>query len=377
MKIGIDIYSFIPDKNFGVGPTVYAYNLVKHLVEQNSGHDFVIFTNEANHIFFSPRPNCKIIKSKMPASKGILRVIHEQIVLPFYFYREKLDVIHFTGNVISFLLGRHSILTVHDLMWKYYLKSDWVPLYKKIYYSVLCPRSFKLARRIVTVSNFIKGELVFEERVRPDKIFVIHEAHGLGPEVELTPEEIRELEKEYPPGFLFSVTTTWPHKNLIVLLKALDWLQENKNFDRRLIVVGQNRLSNDEINRYLQENHLDHQFISLGFVSDKELKYFYSRAGVFIFPSLYEGFGLPLLEAMRMGVPVVASQAASLPEIGKDACLYADPHAPEDFARQIHRLLEDENLRSEMITRGKLREKQFSWDALARQTICVYEHFKK
>ena len=374
MRIGIDLYSFIPDKNFGVGPTVYAYNLVKHIVEAESEHFFVIFTNSANSEFFPPGKNCKIIASRMPPSKGVLRVVHEQWVLPFYFYREKLDLLHFTGNVISFLLGKKAVLTVHDLMWKYYLKSDWVPPYKKNYYSRLCPLSFKLSGGIITVSHFIKNELIASCGVEHNKIFVIHEAQG-AKDLKLSSSELAEFQKKYPPGFLFTVTTTWPHKNLITLLKAYVVLKKkDPKFNRKLIVVGQNRLPNREINQYLLDNALDSSSIALlGFVPDQELKYFYSQASVFIFPSLYEGFGLPLLEAMKMGLPIVASNAASLPEIGQESCLYADARSPEDFAQKIQQLLSDEKLRDEMIRRGKEREKQFSWEKLASKTIAVYE----
>ena len=168
MRIGIDLYSFIPRKNFGVGPTNYAYTLVNNLLEQNKEHKFVLFTNKDNEDYFKETANCKVVKSKMPPSKGILRVIHEQVMLPYYFRREKLDLIHFTGNVISFLLCKKAVFTVHDLMWKYYIKSSWVPLYKRIYYSILCPVSFKLARGIITMSQFIKDEMVAIYKLKED-----------------------------------------------------------------------------------------------------------------------------------------------------------------------------------------------------------------
>lgn len=372
MRIGIDLYSFIPDKNFGVGPSVYAYNLVKHLVAANSQHFFVIFTNNANQEFFSPGKNCKIVSSKFPPSKGILRVVHEQLMLPFYFYREKLDLIHFTGNVISFFLGKKAVLTVYDLMWKYYLKSDWVPLYKRIYYSSLCPLSFRGARGLISISRFIKDELT-ANLVNSKKVFVTHLAQGVPPQ-ELTEHEILGFQKKFPKKFIFTATTTWPHKNLITLLKAFVLLRKTPGFDHHLVVVGQNRLPNQEINRFIREERLDLSCLSMfGFVSDRALQYLYSNARVFVFPSLYEGFGLPLLEAMKAGVPIVASRAASLPEVGGDACLYADPKSAEDFAEKVNQLLTDQDLRNKMIAQGKAREASFSWNTLALETIAIYE----
>lgn len=373
MRIGIDLYSFIPDRNFGVGPTVYAYNLVHSIVREYKNHEFVLFTHSANDQLFKRLPNCKTIKSNLPPSKGLLRIVHEQLVLPFYFFKEKLDVLHFTGNVISLLICRRSVLTVHDLMWKYYLKSDWMPCYKKMYFSIMCPLSFKLAAALITDSAFIKNEILsFTKNIRSEKIHVIYAAQGLN-EARPNEDEFEKLKRSYPPGFLFSVTTTWPHKNLITLIKAFHSLKEKRGFDKQLIVVGQNHIANREINKYIEENNLAKMGVCLlGFRPDNELKYFYQNAGVFVFPSFYEGFGFPILEAMRCGIPVVASRAASLPELGGDACLYADPRSFEDFADKINQLLSDPNLTQEVAKRAKLQESRFTWMDLTKKSVDVY-----
>ena len=286
MRIGIDLYSFIPGKNFGVGPTNYAYSLVNHLLKMNTGHFFVLFTNKDNEDFFKDGPNCKVIRSQMPPSKGLLRVVHEQLILPLCFYKEKLDLIHFTGNVISFGLFKNSVFTVHDQMWKFYRQSDWVPFYKKFYYSILCPISIRLAQRIIVMSQFVKDELLNDYRIAADKIFVIPPAQYV-PDLVLSEERTTELKREFGEGYLFTVTTTWPHKNLITLLKAYVLLTKALGFDRKLIIIGQNRLRNKEIDRFMEDHPgLGGQIRFLGYVPDEVVKYLYAHASVFIFPSL-------------------------------------------------------------------------------------------
>lgn len=376
MRIGIDLYSFIPGKNFGVGPTNYAYSLVNHLLKTNTGHFFVLFTNKDNEDFFKDGPNCKVIRSKMPPSKGLLRIIHEQVILPLYFRREKLDLIHFTGNVISFVLFKHAVFTVHDQMWKFYIKSGWVPFYKRLYYSMLCPISIGLARRIIVMSQFVKDELLNDYRIPAQKIVVIPPAQYV-PDLVVSPEKEAELKREFGAGYLFTVTTTWPHKNLITLLKAYAVLKK-AGFDRRLIIIGQNRLSNKEINAFMKANpQLQGSIKFLGYVPDETVKYLYCHAGVFIFPSLYEGFGVPPLEAMKFGVATVVARAASLPEVVGDAGLYADPQSAEDFAAKIKEILDNSILREKMISLGKDRERAFSWPHSAQKTLEVYNGFKK
>lgn len=374
MRIGIDLYSFIPKKSFGVGPTNYAYTLVRHLIEQNKEHQFVLFTNKSNHQFFSEGENCKVIKNRMRPSKGFLRIVHEQVLLPYYFYKEKLDVIHFTGNVISFLLCKKSVFTVHDLMWRYYRDSNFVPFHKRFYYSVFCPISFKLARKIITVSGFIKNEIIENYHIDPKKVDVIFQGQYVK-DVHLPSQKEQEFHNQFGNGFIFTVTTSWPHKNLVALLKAFNILKEkHKDFNRKLIIVGQTLSRNVEIERYIEINRLlEKGVIFLGYVSDEMIYYLYNHAAVFVFPSFYEGFGVPPLEAMKFGVPVVAAKAASMPEVCGDAALYADPNKPEEFADQVYRLLDDPQLSTEMIARGRRREKEYSWPKFSNEVMEVYK----
>jgi len=374
MRIGIDLFSFIPGKNFGVGPTNYAYGLVENLVKVNKEHTFILFTHSKNCDYFKGLKNCKIVVSRLGASKGINRILHEQVMLPYYSRREKLDVLHLTGNVMPFFISCETVLTVHDSMWRYYRNSNWIPLYKKIYYGLMCPVSYRLAKTIIVMSQYIKDELIRCYLLPADKIIVIRLSHCLRA-AHIQPQEQQRLRHLLGRGYIFSVTTTWPHKNLITLMKACAILKQRvPGFNKRLIVAGQNWLINRDIDQFVKEHGWAKEtFLSLGFVGEDVLNYLYQNAGVFVFPSLYEGFGIPPLEAMKVGVPVLVSRAASLPEVGGDACLYADPRSPEDFAQKIHKILTDENLRRSLIAKGQEHQSTFSWEKTSTQTLKLYE----
>jgi glycosyltransferase involved in cell wall biosynthesis len=313
-----------------------------------------------------------VVVSPLPNRARALRIVHEQIELLYQYHRYRLDGLHLLGNNISFGLASRSVLTVHDLMWKYYYDLLGDKSLKNRYFALTVPLSLKRARALITVSQYVAGQIQETFGISPNAMHPIWEASGgLSP----TPLEMTsQLRKRYPSPFLFTVTTSWPHKNLQVLLDAFVQLRRAGTFDGKLIVAGQIKGPRHEATvKFIAQHGMVDAIILAGFISEEEKAYLYRSATLFVYPSLYEGFGLPVLEAMEAGTPVVASRAASIPEVGGDACVYFDPRSAADLASVIQHLLATDGLRQALRQRGLQRAQEFSWTRTARETLAVYE----
>lgn len=371
MRIGMDVYSFDkPNQNFGVGPGVYAWNLLAEMIAQCPDDEFVVFANAETASLVPSQKNVTVVVSKLPTRYRILRVLHEQIMIPFWCAGKRLDVIHYLGNNISFLLRKISVLTVHDLMFKYYADRGEKSLRYR-YANYIIPKSISYSKAVVTASSFVANELA-ELKLRDNGIFTVQLAAGDIPALnhsEVTPGTRTLSQGEY----VYSVTTSMPHKNLMMLLSAFSELLKTDDSGVRLVVSGQ--LKGDSARsaqQFISVNGLDERIILTGFVSENDKAWLYTHAAAFVYPSLYEGFGLPILEAMTYDVPVLASNAASIPEVGGEACLYFNPTSIDELSNAMNRILKDNILRAKMIAKGREQCARFSWKDTARQTRIVY-----
>jgi glycosyltransferase involved in cell wall biosynthesis len=372
MRIGIDTFSFDkPGQNLGVGPGVYVWRLLPELIAAGRDHDFIIFANRDNSELIPQARNVTTVISPLPNRPRALRILHEQIEMIYQYQKHDLDGVHFLGNNICFGLASKSVLTVHDLMWKYYYDLPGHRSLKNRYFAQTVPRSLRRARGLITVSRYVADQVQKVYGIPATALYPILEASGglVYPDGQTT----LRLGEKYNFPFLFTVTTSWPHKNLAVLLEAFVRLKSKHAFSGKLVVAGQINGSSRATLDFIVERRMEDQIALTGFISEEEKTYCYENASLFIYPSLYEGFGLPLLEAMEAGTPVVASHAASLPEVGGDACAYFDPHSPEELVVQLERLLGSDELRAELRQKGLRRYKEFTWRRTAEQTLGVYE----
>ena len=372
MKIGVDLYSFDkPGNNFGVGPGVYAWSLLPEIISQSPDDFFFIFTNNENVDFIPKKNNVKIIIDKLPIKYRFLRIIHEQFVIPFWFLYYRLDFVHYFGNNISYVLANKSILTVLDLMWKYYIDYGFKSLRYK-YVAFTTPISIKHAKGVITISDFIAKEIL-EKKLRSKPCYPILLAPG-GNGI-YSEDSISQSIKDLAQGiYIYSVTTSMPHKNLITLLIAFNDIIKNKRFSGKLIVSGQ--LKGDfkfKTIKFIEENRLENYVFLTGFVSESEKNFLYANSLMVVYPSLYEGFGLPVLEAMSFDKPVVTSNIASIPEVGGEACLYFNPHSSEELADKICLISSNSNLRQDLIQKGRLQLSKFSWSKTAKETVFLYK----
>jgi glycosyltransferase involved in cell wall biosynthesis len=262
-----------------------------------------------------------------------------------------------------------SVFTLHDLIFQFDPGSH-KPL-NIAYLRTMMPRFLRRANAIITVSECSKRDAVRIYHVPPDKIRVIYEGVDprFGPISNL--QSLADLRRKYnlPDRFILHVGTIEPRKNLPLLFEALTAPDLR---DATLVVAGQTGWLTESIFAQLDALGVRDRVVFTGYVPDADLPTLLSAAAALVMPSKYEGFGLPVLEAMACGTPVIASNAASLPEVGGDAALYAPPDDPRAWVESIRRVLTDEMLRASLREKGLRQAARFRWDVAARETAEVY-----
>jgi glycosyltransferase involved in cell wall biosynthesis len=300
--------------------------------------------------------------------------IREQITVPRDLRRERADLFHAPHYVLPPLTPCKSVVTIHDcihLRFPQYLPNKLAYAYARGSLWTATHQS----SRILTVSEASKRDILDYFNVRPEKIHVIY--NGIDERFSEPPAEddvarVRERYQLDDPFILYAGNIK-PHKNLERTIEAFHLLRRGGGFDEvKLVMIG------DEIGKYAAlrhavHRHKLHKYVRFfGFVPDRTLAILYRLAGVFVFPSLYEGFGLPPLEAMASGTPVITSNVSSLPEVVGDAALLVDPLQPEAIADAMRRVLTDAELRKDLKARGLIRAQQFSWERSIRRVREIY-----
>ncbi len=250
--------------------------------------------------------------------------------------------------------AKKTITTVHDFSFMLY--PDFHPKERIQYIQKNFIKNIYTSDMIITGSNYTKEEIIQRLDFPKEKIKVIY--HGVDHNVFKVYKDV-QLSFEIPQKFILSVGSVEPRKNLLNAFKAYNALDEKIKKEYKLVFVGFKGWNNQEIMKLIDEEKQNIHY--LGYISDIELAKVYNRASLFLFPSLYEGFGLPVLEAMACATPVVCSDSSSLPEVGGDAVVYCDADNYTDMSKQIQKVLEDENLQKTMIQKGLKRAKLFSW----------------
>ncbi|PWH19406.1 MAG: glycosyltransferase family 1 protein [Ardenticatenia bacterium] len=280
------------------------------------------------------------------------------------------ELFHATEHLLLPLQRIPTVLTVHDLIFRLFPEH-----HKRLnfwYLNATMPLYCRRAYAIIAVSEATKRDLMRLYAVPTEKITVIHEAAA--PHFKpATAEQIAHVRERYglPEHYILRVGTIEPRKNLERLLDALQVLQRSDP-TIRLVVVGSKGWLYERFFKKLHQSELRYAVILTGHIRDADLPAIYSGATLLVEPSLYEGFGLPLLEAMACGTPVVCSNTSSLPEVGGDAAYYFDPRDSAAMAEAIGEVWRDSDLRETMRQNGLMRAAQFSWESAAQKTLAVY-----
>ncbi len=280
------------------------------------------------------------------------------------------DLFHATDHLLPRLSGVKSVFTLHDLVFCFYPETH--KLLNRWFLTLMMPRFLQAADAVLAVSEWTKNDAVELYGLDEHKIRVIYE--GVNPRFRpASAESMSALRQKYGivDKFILSVGTIEPRKNLTSLVEAYHALK-NLGTDCRLVIVGKRGWLYEGFFRRLRELGLEDEVIFPGFVPDDDLPPLYSAADLFVFPSLYEGFGLPVLEAIACGTPVVTSNASSLPEVAGEAAVLVDPNDVQALIRAMSAVLDNKELHGELRAKGPRQAAKFSWENAARETLAVY-----
>lgn len=357
MKIGIDARLWYES---GVGR--YIRNLVLGLDKKNiRGHEFVIFLNsKAYAVVNFESPNFRKVKSDVS-----WHTISEQIQFKKELDKESLDLVHFPYFSYPVFYRKPFVITIHDLIIDHYptgvSSSLPLPFYyvKHFAYKKIVKSAAKKSKKIIVPSNATKDELVSHYKAKESKIEVIYE--GFDPLI----SENSVNETLVSNNYILYVGNAYPHKNVGNLLKAYESIREKT--DVELVCVGRDDFFYKKLEKGQSGVHFLHG------VDDSTLFSYYTNARLLIVPSLMEGFGLPLLEAMSLSCPVVSSDTPALREVGGDGAFYVDAKSPKEIAAAVEKVLADKTLQASLRKKGLARSMQFSWEKCIDETLKVYE----
>lgn len=364
LRIGLNAMYWIPD---GMGGSqTYFLRLLEALLRVAPQHEYVVFVNADGGDRLPLRSGrVRVEVSPVPGSLRPARLLWEQWDVPRRAARLRVDLVHSLGYLAPLGLRVPSIVTVLDMI--HYIYPDQIEPLKRALWRVLFPRSLRRARGIIAISESVKRDIVRFFPWAGPKVTAI--PLGVDP-ARFSPPAAGPTTSREPP-FVLAVASAAPHKNVDGLLRAFA-LATDAVPDLRLRLVGMRTPTTEALARLAEALGVGSQVDFTGRVDDAALAEMYRRATVMVFPSRYEGFGLPVLEAMACGCPVIASDRASVPEVVGDAALLVDPDDTEMMAAALRRVLGSGALRTELRCRGLARAADMTWDLTAERTLAEY-----
>jgi len=385
-RIGIDARFYGP---LGKGLGRYTQEIVDNIIKIDRFNHYVIFLNNANfdELAIAPEDRSRIIKIKVGVRWYTLA---EQLVMPWLIWRQHLDFMHFLHFNVPLGCPVKFIVTIHDLILIKYptvrasTLAPWFYWLKHLLYRLVIWSAVHRARKIIAVSKFTKKDIVNTFHINHQKVVVTYEgvanlARG-SDSLFVTKLNDKQTLLGYniDKPFLLYVGNAYPHKNLLTLIRVFKNLLPSQP-DLKLVLVGkadyfyqQLKASAQELGLWQGEHQTTNAVVFPGYVPDQELEVLYQQAVAYVFPSLYEGFGLPPLEAAAKGCPVVSSNRSSLPEVLGKAALYFDPEDETALHSALQEIISNSALRHKLIALGQERVKKFDWWECARQTHEIY-----
>jgi len=381
MKIGIDARKI---RDFGVG--THIENLIRYIPEFDTENEYFIVHYPGDKEYV-PRTgsNIRLVPDTSPKYS-----IRELVVLPFKMGKLRLDLFHATHYTLPPIRPCKGVVTIHDVIHLRF--PEYLPHPAAYYYAKgMMWAAAKSAKKVITVSECSKQDIVSYLGVSEEKIEVVYNGIEVNVKTPVVRQDTGCLEEIRTPGdskdnrglkerfgisrkYILYLGNFLPHKNHEMLVKAYSLLKHQYKIDHCLVLVGKNEKLRQTLETLIAKENLENDVILTGFAEPEWLPVLYARADLFVYPSLYEGFGLQALEAMTYHIPVAISDISALPEIAGDAAIQFNPKSAENMADTIYRVLTDQKLRTSLIENGKQRLKLFSWQEMARKTVEIYQH---
>ena len=370
MRIGINALYLIPGRVGG--SEIYLRRLISALGRIDSENEYVVFTNRENRGTFELADNFQEHHCPVKALIRPHRIAWEQMVLPYRARQHKLDVLHSPGFVAPLFCPCPSVVTILDLIYLEFPET--FPFLARQWMKFLVKHSARRARALISLSEHSRDEILWALDLPYWKVTAVYMGGGERSLTVPPPEERPKLLREHgiTSPYILTVAAAHPHKNIARLLEAF-YHFSNQRQQYQLVIVGvqHNRYSH-HLKQVVERLDLSDRVIFTGWIPGRVKEAIFAEAAMMVFPSLMEGFGLPVLEGMRSGLPVACSDLPSLAEVAGDAAHLFDPYSVADMSRALEECVTDEKLRERLIDKGKTHAAHFTWDKTARDTLKVY-----
>lgn len=372
MRIGIEVQRLFRKKRFGI--EISALELLRELYKLNTRHELIVLAKDGdNNEFLKDHPEFNVRKVG-----GKFFVDFEQLYLPIAARREKLDVLHCTGNTTPVFSSVPIVQTLHDVIFM-----DPIPktdsAYQRFgnyYRRVVVPIVSRKSDVIITVSEYEKKRIVERLRLAEDKIHVIHNGIATQFRKHEDKQVLQTFVRKYnlPETYILFIGNSAHRKNPERALEAYArYCNATGEASLALVTPGLSRDFVDQHLKSIQQEHVQNRVHTPGYIDSEDLPLLYSCSSVFLFPSLSEGFGMPILEAMASGIPVVTSNISAMPEIAGQAARLVDPYDAEAMALALTQVLSNSSERAELVAKGLRRAEEFRWSKVAERTLEIYE----
>jgi glycosyltransferase involved in cell wall biosynthesis len=355
------------------GIETYVRRLYPALLEVQPDLRISLFVNEHGRALLAAEPwaaKVELVTHRVLGRRGT-RALSEAILLGSFSDRRGCEVLHSVALIAPLRLRAASVVTIADVTWLRQARA--VPLHTRLLWRALVFPAARRADRVIAHSHAARSEIAEDMRVPEERIDVIPHGPGAAPSAEPTSEpELRARLGLGTGPIVLAVSALLAHKNVDALVEALPAIRQAAP-DAKVVVPANPTPLGEQLAARARTLGVGEALILPGWVSPSDLEGLYAAASCFAFPSLREGFGLPVLEAMRRGVPVACSNASALPEVAGDAALMFDPNRPGELVAAVTRLLRDRDLAEELAARGRIRAAEFTWRRAAEETLASFE----
>jgi glycosyltransferase involved in cell wall biosynthesis len=365
MRVALDARKL---HDYGIG--TYIRNVLRHLARQHTDAEYVLLCREAD-LDLAGRlgPNFRAV---LESSRSYS--LREQLHVPWVLHRARPDVFHSPHYILPPAVRCRSVVTIHDTI--HLTVPQYLP--NRAAYAYARASMWSAVRhsdRILTVSEASKRDILHFFKVPEEKVVVVYNAIDERFWRTPNPQDVSRVRERFQldQRFVLYVGNIKPHKNVVRLIEAFHLLRRGELEDLKLLIIGDEISKHPALRRAVHTYKLHKHVRFLGYLPDDTLAILYRLASLFVFPSLYEGFGLPPLEAMASGTPVVTSNVSSLPEVAGDAAMLVDPHDVESIVDGMRRVLTDPGRAAELRRRGFVRARDFSWERSVSQIWRVYQ----
>jgi glycosyltransferase involved in cell wall biosynthesis len=326
-------------------------------------NNYFIYYNKNVFLQTAPTANEKVLNCKN-------KIIWDYVLLPAAINKDKIDVMLFTKNVLPFFVKCKSVIVNYDL--GYFVKGlNAYKLYDRLYMKLMISSSTKRADAIIAISEHTKKDLIQFTKATENKIKIIYLAADNKYKVINEKSTLHSVSRKYGLDFpfIYYCGSLSPRKNIARLVKAFDLIKHK--IPHKMVLTADKSWSDKQIYKLITDLRLDDRIIKLGHVESKDMPAIYNLADLYVYPSLYEGFGLPILEAMSCGCPVISSKATSLPEVAAEAAFMVDSRNVYQLSEAIYTVLTDTQLRKKLVKKGFERIQEFTMQKTACQTLKV------